>query len=174
MYAGGHDPAFDLNLYASPRRNRCRMIEPGVSIFGGMWADIGAGYGLEVRDPTLDTRLMEFCLAVPDAQYRGHGYDRWLIRRAMQGLLPDTVRLNVRRGRQAADLGHRVLASLPECRSVVERLRRSDLARGVLDVPRLSRVLEALQHDVNAETSGQCSTILMPGVMAGMFLLQFS
>ncbi|BBI65042.1 hypothetical protein HSBAA_63480 [Vreelandella sulfidaeris] len=28
-------------------------------------------YGLEMRDPTADVRLIEFCLAIPESQYLG-------------------------------------------------------------------------------------------------------
>ena len=42
------------------------------------------------------------------------GLDRWLIREAMAGTLPDDVRLNRQRGLQAADLVPRLRASAAE------------------------------------------------------------
>jgi hypothetical protein len=52
------------------------------------------------------------------------------------------------------------------------RLERSALAREVLDLPKMNRVLQALQSEVNAETTRQCHNILMRGMMAGLFLLR--
>lgn len=116
---------------------------------------------------------MEFCLAIPDEQYRLNGHDRWLIRRAMKGLLPDEVRLNTRRGLQAADLGYRLLAELPQVQAMLARLEQCELAREVLDLPKMNGVLQALQKEVNATTTQQCITILTRGMMAGRFLLRF-
>ena len=171
MYERGHNPLFILP--SDPLKVRRMIIRPGTNIMDALWAEIGAGYGLEVRDPTIDKRLMEFCLAIPDGQYRLNGQDRSLIRRAIRGMLPDQVRLNTRRGFQAADLGHRILATLPEVQVVMARLEQSALAREVLDLPKMNRVLHALQEEVNAATTEQCMTILTRGMMAGMFLLRF-
>lgn len=53
------------------------------------------------RDATNDLRVINFCMSVPEEQYVQNGMDRSLIRRAMEGRLPDKVRLNqTRRGIQ--------------------------------------------------------------------------
>jgi len=74
---------------------------------------------------------------------------------------------------QAADLGQRMLATLPEVQGLMARLEQSELAREVLDLAKMNRVLQALQKQINTETTRQCDTILMRGLMAGMFLLRF-
>ena len=65
-----------------------------------------AAHGLEVRDPG-DARVLAFTFSVPDRVFIDPqtGLDRWLIRAAMAGRLPDEVRLNRRRGRQAGRPG---------------------------------------------------------------------
>jgi asparagine synthase (glutamine-hydrolysing) len=171
MRQSGHDPLF-IPL-ADPLQSRYRIILPGASTVGAIWAEIGAGYSLEVRDPTIDKRLMEFCLAIPDEQYRLNGQERSLIRRAMMGMLPDEVRLNTLKGLQAADLGYRLRATLPEVQAVMAELEQSALAREVLDLKKMNRVLRELQKQVNLKTTVQCGTILTRGMMAGMFLLRF-
>jgi asparagine synthase (glutamine-hydrolysing) len=170
MKASGHDPFF----MPPSDFHQARLKVLSVADLGGaILAEQGPPYGLEVRDPTMDKRLMEFCLAIPDEQYRVDGQDRALIRRAMKGLLPDEVRLNTRRGLQAADLGHRILADLPQMQAMLARLEGSELARQVLDLPRMNRVLGALQKEVSVKTTEECVTILTRGMMVGMFLLRF-
>jgi asparagine synthase (glutamine-hydrolysing) len=149
------------------------MIQAGQSILGASWFEKGAAYGLEVRDPTQDRRLIELCLAIPDAQFQRSGVDRWLIRRAMLGYLPDSVRLNTRRGLQAADLVERVLANRAEIETGLARLKQHALARQALDLPRMQAVLVSLEHGLTPKKSGDCSTILLRGLMAGYFLLRF-
>ena len=71
-----------------------------------MLAEMSAAYGVMVRDPTADIRLLCYCLAVPPHLFidPNTGLDRMLIRAAMSGRLPDAIRLNQRRGMQAADI----------------------------------------------------------------------
>ena len=50
-----------------------------------------AGWGIDVRDPTADRRLVEFCLAVPTDQFMRDGAPRALARRALADRLPAAV-----------------------------------------------------------------------------------
>jgi asparagine synthase (glutamine-hydrolysing) len=105
MRQSGHDPEF--KTIVGQREARYGIIKQGKSIIGSLWQESGAGFGMDVRDPTYDKRVMEFCLSIPDNQYAREGKDRWLIRRAMTGLMPAIVLDEKRRGRQAADIGRR-------------------------------------------------------------------
>ena len=63
--------------------------------YGGDWhAAEKALTGVEVRDPTADLDVVSYCFGVPPEQYLAEGTDRSLIRRAMWGLLPETVLTN--------------------------------------------------------------------------------
>lgn len=156
-----------------PLRQRLRIIRPGEIVLGASWLEKGAAYGLEVRDPTQDRRVIEFCLAVPETQFQRGGEDRWLIRRGMQGYLPDAVRLNNRRGLQAADLGRRVLNNRSEIKAALAELEQHDISRKILDVPRMAGVLASMERDLTPINTAECATILMRGLMAGLFLLRF-
>lgn len=151
--------------------HRYAIIKPGESFLGSNWAENGAAYGMEVRDATFDKRVMEFTLSVPDREYIGpQGEDRWLIRQAMQGLLPDEVRLNRRRGRQAADLGQRLLNSPAEMEAALSQVESCHLAHQYLAVERMRNVWNALQKDVNVQNTHLAVTILTRGLMAGLYL----
>ena len=91
----------------------------------------------------------------------------------MDGLLPDAVRLNPKRGKQAMDIGYRIRASAHEFREVFEQIERSGLANEVVDVPRLRQALDSLQNGINAQNTMECVTLITRGTMAGMFLLRF-
>ena len=62
-----------------------------------------AGWGIDVRDPTADRRLVEFCLAVPPDQYLRDGVRRALARTAFADRLPAAIVNETRKGYQAAD-----------------------------------------------------------------------
>jgi asparagine synthase (glutamine-hydrolysing) len=171
MKDAGHDANFKRTN--DPRRARFEIVQPGRSTLGTAWQDKGAAFDLEIRDPTLDKRLMEFCFGVPEEQYLCQGRDRMLMRRAMEGYLPDVVRLNTRRGLQAADLGYRLTQHRSEMEESLTALRASPLARSLLDLEKLQTVWTTVQARLDFETTIQSQTILTRGVMTGLFLLTF-
>jgi asparagine synthase (glutamine-hydrolysing) len=167
-----HDPSFCALPFGS------RVERLSINRFGRMSAlaalkEVGVGFGLELRDPTADRRVIEFCMAIPDSQFGRRGRNRWLIRRAMRGLLADEVRLNTRRGLQAADIAMRVRDSRPEIAAALAKLETNPLARQVLDLPRMSGVLAGLEGAVDRSSRDGCVTILLRGLQAGLFLSRF-
>ncbi|NOY62375.1 MAG: hypothetical protein GXP10_04340 [Gammaproteobacteria bacterium] len=51
----------------------------------------GAHFGIEVRHPFFDRRLVEFSFAIPDDLWIRDSYPKWLLRRSMTNVLPDSV-----------------------------------------------------------------------------------
>jgi asparagine synthase (glutamine-hydrolysing) len=115
---------------------------------------------------------MEFCISIPDNQYVREGKDRWLIRRAMTGLMPAVVLDEKRRGLQAADIGRRLLAHFDETESALQRIERSELAGQYLDIPLMRRTLHRASHHLDTKVNGDLGTILFRGLMVGMFLMR--
>lgn len=52
---------------------------------------VASALAIEPRDPFLDVRLIEFCLALPPAQLEYRGFPKIILRRAMSGLIPDEI-----------------------------------------------------------------------------------
>jgi asparagine synthase (glutamine-hydrolysing) len=50
-----------------------------------------AAFGLEIRHPFYDKRLVEFCLSLPAQQKWRLGWARYIMRRALEGILPKEV-----------------------------------------------------------------------------------
>jgi asparagine synthase (glutamine-hydrolysing) len=169
MAAEGYDPTFSAP-WCDARQAHCALLQPGASWAGAWWAQSGAAYALEVRDPTQDKRLTAFTLAVPETQWRGV-LDRWLLRRAMAGLLPDAVRLNQRRGLQASDLIQRLRTYPQEMTTALAALQTCGIVDCYLDLAYIRQVYETLLEHQDVATTSQASTILMRGLSAGLFLV---
>lgn len=58
---------------------------------------LSMAYGKELREPFLDHRLIEFCFSLPDEFKIKAGQGKFLLRKAMAGILPDAVRLSEKR-----------------------------------------------------------------------------
>jgi asparagine synthase (glutamine-hydrolysing) len=169
MRAAGHDPA----LLAPAGRADLAILDLGRNGVGAIWHELGAAFGLEVRDPTADRRVIEFCLRVPDLQLRHRGQGRRLLRRALADRLPPEVLAAGRQGRQAADLGLRVLAEKPELEAALAALGRQPLAARTLDLPRMAKVLAEVDPGLTNAAYGDCGCILLRGINVGLFLNRF-
>ncbi|MGE0701879.1 MAG: asparagine synthetase B, partial [Hyphomicrobiaceae bacterium] len=53
---------------------------------------VAGAQGIELREPFLDRRLVQFCLSLPGEQLLGNGWPKMILRRATGGLMPETVR----------------------------------------------------------------------------------
>lgn len=148
-----------------------RFLQPGRSFVGALHAQMGAAHGLDIRDPSNDARLLAFTFAVPDHIFiePDSGLDRWLIRAAMQGRLPDEVRLNQNRGRQAGDLVPRLRASAAEVETALLDIERGPAAR-YINAPRMRQVWQLIQTQDTPEALRQSVTVLTRGIMAGLFV----
>jgi asparagine synthase (glutamine-hydrolysing) len=151
-----------------------RWLRPGRSFIGALHAQMGAAHGLDVRDPTGDARVLAFTFSVPDWVFMdpASGLDRWLIRAAMQGRLPDDVRLNRRRGRQAGDLVPRLRACAAEVEAALDEIARGP-GGGYVDVSRLRQAWAMIQAHDTPEAFQLAVTVLTRGVMAGLFVNEF-
>ena len=50
-----------------------------------------AAFSIESRHPFMDKRLIEFCLAIPPEQKLHQGWSRMIMRRGMNGILPEKI-----------------------------------------------------------------------------------
>ncbi len=169
MRVDDHDPTFTR---PSPALlSRFRTVGLGA---GEVWHAIGAAYQIEVRDPTLDRRVIEFCCRVPDRQYCRGDESRWLLRRALRPFMPAAVLDDKRKGLQAADVGHRIAAQQSELAALLDRLERHPLVGAWLDLTRMRGILASLGREVAAVNTGQARMILLRGLSMGLYLEHYA
>jgi asparagine synthase (glutamine-hydrolysing) len=172
MVKKGHDPTF--GMVGDCRKLRYRGIKPGRSVVGCRLQQRGASFALEIRDPTMDRRVLEFCLAIPDNQFVREGNDRFLIRRAMKGLLPKKVLLNRKRGLQAPDIAARLHQNSRQMKEALQRIQKeSRLAAEFLDIKKMWDALTIVEQGLNPRDARQAGSILLRGLMMGLFLHGF-
>lgn len=141
---------------------------------GALYAHMGEALGLQITDPTADPRVLALTFAVPDRFFidRSTGLNRFLIREAMKGLLPDPVRLNTLRGRQSGDLVPRLRSSAPEVEATLEALSLGPAAE-YFDFMRLKQIWQQIQAEDSVASHQKAVTVLMRGIMMGLFVHRF-
>lgn len=165
-------PDFRTRLRPDTRDARWRWLDRVAEVHDGVFTGCHARFGTEVRDPTADLRLVQFCLSIPEDQYLRDGVSRWLIRRAMANRLPDEVLQNPRRGLQAADWFERMSDSRQRMTEALDDIATSPLASRAIDVPRLRRLVAELSpaSPASYKTHEQYRGALESGLMVGTFI----
>jgi asparagine synthase (glutamine-hydrolysing) len=131
-----------------------------------------AGWGIDVRDPTADRRLIEFCLTVPADQYLRHGIRRALARTAFADRLPPKVVNETLKGYQAPDWHEGLVAGRGELDEEIGRIAACGEAADTLDHAAMRRLAEAMPsggwHE--GDTTQKYRLALLRGVSAGHFI----
>jgi len=164
----GHD--LEYRSEADAFAQRLRIL--GRVDFGNYAKGVMGGWGLDVRDPTADRRLVEYCLALPTEAFLNDGLPRRLARLGLTDRLPAVVLEERRKGYQAADWFENVQTSRASLLQEVRRLRNVDGVADVLDLDRLERLLESMpERDwTNPEAMRDYRLVVLRGVSAGHFM----
>jgi len=162
----------DLSFRPSANGRKKRIIQITSNDNGDYFAAVNATTGMELRDPTSDVRLLEFCLAVPDHQYQRDGENRWLLRRLMADILPPEI-LNLRtKGLQAPDWFETTGTALSCMREELNALMASKVAGDYLDLEALEAAV-ANWPKTGWETQSVIQTYrfkLLRGLAVGTFI----
>lgn len=94
--------------YASPKTERERHYQ---ALNDGIlqhclecFSSVDGAFGIESRSPFCDKRLLEFCLALPPDQKLHYGWDRIVMRRAMEGIVPPEIQWRIDKANFAPSL----------------------------------------------------------------------
>jgi asparagine synthase (glutamine-hydrolysing) len=130
--------------YAVPRNGteqRIQMLTVNRAFGGEYHAWARARHGIEMRDPTDDVRVIDFCMSVPENQFLRHGETRWLARRLLRAAgVPAEITDNTRRGEWCPEWFARLERRRPAFETEIARLRESPTAARLIDLDRLAHL----------------------------------
>ncbi|MCH8476719.1 MAG: hypothetical protein LAT56_02105 [Wenzhouxiangella sp.] len=98
--------------------------------------------GLDPRSPTMDRRLVEYCLSIPEAVYLHEGCLQWPLRELGRGLLPEEILASRTRGYQAGDWFESATAARAELGSLLAQFRQHESIGDYLDLDGLQQLLD--------------------------------
>lgn len=129
---------YSLQPRADARRWRAETL--GSIDYGTINKGLLAAWGLDLRDPLADRRMIELTLAIPATQFDSGGVARSLARRVLADRVPDEVLSAPRRGYQSADWLRYLSAYRHDIAAEAERQRHSGAA-SFLDHERIRDLL---------------------------------
>ena len=117
---------------------RSHFMNYNLCFAGELAAWIRARFGLELRMPLFDRRVVEFGLAIPENQFLRQGQTRWLARRlcALHGV-PEAIRGNTLRGAWSPEWFRRLERHRAAVDLQLAAIRRSPSASRLIDVERI-------------------------------------
>jgi len=127
--------------------------------------------GVRVAKPLLDKRLVEFCLSAPPRMKFQDGYSRYLVRGALDGVLPTRIQWRTDKKPFSPDYPVRYNAQLGKAKEFVAAIGRNDPVRALIDVDRLEQLLKPLPPGVNNNTA---RAVVPLNIYTICFLRQFS
>ena len=139
---------------------------------GNAYKGVLAEWGLSVRDPTGDKRVLEFCLATPIEEFVRDGVPRSLARRAFADRLPKEVTEGRLRGYQSADWYETLDKARAEIEQEVAAIAECEGAAEALDIDWLQEALRSWPEDGwdHQETAARYRLGLLRGISAGHFM----
>jgi asparagine synthase (glutamine-hydrolysing) len=164
-----------LPFDAPPPRNRLARISDFHCYCetADWFTKLRARFGVDVRTPAFDRRVVEFCIGIPEDQFLRKGSDRWLIRRAMKGRLPDAVLYNRKRGVQAADWYPRLTRERSRIAERVKQLSANAEVASIIDLQRLTAILEYWPERQPPEYSGEDGPLLaVPQALGAAYFVE--
>ncbi|MEO7687776.1 MAG: asparagine synthase-related protein [Sphingomonas sp.] len=138
---------------------------------GNFGKGVLAGWGLDIRDPTADRRLVEFALALPVEHFLAGGTARGLARHGLADRLPQSVLDEHRRGYQGAGWHEGLTERRARLLDEVAAIGRCPAATAILDMPRLQTlVAEWPANWEDPATESLYRARLLPAIAAGHFI----
>ncbi|HEY1102211.1 MAG TPA: asparagine synthase-related protein [Burkholderiaceae bacterium] len=168
MRAVAHD-ASGSSTFSGREVRLWRLFASNGNSVGTRWMDLGNRYGISVRDPTRDRRVVEFCWRVSDDLFWGGGRLRMLVKGGFVGRLPPAMLARPVRGLQGGDI---VLRAQTESGAIAQwtaYAKNNPLLSEWLDVAALQQIPSRLQNS----GASDCYRILFAQQSPGLALSQF-
>ena len=167
-YSRGFDPL---------RRPSVDPLEYRLKIL--FWVDLGnyfkgvlGEWGLSVRDPLSDRRVIEYCLSLPTEEFIRGGIPRSLARRTFADRIPRRVIDSVARGYQSPDWYEAVARNLPLLQDEIDAIARCRGATEVTDIDWLKNCVATWPSEgwAREDVRLRYRYGLLRGVLAGHFM----
>lgn len=145
-------------------------VFPGCTYLGEWETKLGLKYGVLLRDPTRDMRIVEFCYHLPYEYFAYKGTTKWLIRGNMKDMLPKYILDNWdRHGIQNNDWQRRIERDWEKIRLLFEDVMNCKEAERYVDFSKIKQLIDA--EDFSASDLDTSTAIyLFSAYIAALFI----
>ena len=135
-----------------------------------------ASLGMDIRFPYWDKEIVEFLIDIPPEQFIAGGLKRSLFRRAMKGILPETVRLRNTKHPYTPDFHRRVMAKEKEIKMFLDTIESDSALKEMIsfyiDTAKIRKKLESIKPARGrADWDSDTQNIVVSGILLIRFLI---
>jgi asparagine synthase (glutamine-hydrolysing) len=162
---------------APPALRRGRIADASDALLEMDWGEnrkgILGGWGIDKRDPTADTRLIDFCLSLPLDMLLKGAERRPLARAALADRVAPAVLDERRKGYQSADWHVGLSRDRERIAQLLDAMAADELAVRLIDIDALRRLVAAWPSSgwEDGRTIGAYRIGLLKALTAGHFIL---
>jgi asparagine synthase (glutamine-hydrolysing) len=121
--------------------------------------------------PFLDKRIIEFCLALPADMKVRNGYQRYMIRAGMNGILPDAIRYRITKEPFSPDYHDRYNRQRQKAQAIINDTPKTPLIKEIVDLDKLEKMILYTMRTNRVNTPDEFAA--MHNVPQGVYLLAF-
>ena len=136
-----------LDVSGIQQKNIKRITHPHVSQRLEYCSLIARKYGVEYRYPLLDIRLIEFYLSVPTRLKARNGIGRYLIRRTIEGIVPEKIQWrNDKSGATIPTVHMRMVNDSEHILEIIKRAKSNKLITQYIDLNKYEHWFNKLRN----------------------------
>lgn len=166
-FAQGRMDLFSARLATQKKYQELLCVFPGSAYIGEWETKLGLKYGLLLRDPTKDRRMISFCYHLPYEYFAYQGKTKWLIRENMKDMLPAYLLDNWdRHGIQNSDWLRRVEADWEQFLPGYESVISGKAVERYVDARKLKKLLRQADFKVTELDASTAIQIFFAYVIA--------
>ena len=137
-----------VNFYTSPEVMRIEVFENVIKHIGMQWYLESQRHALESVDPTSDRRFVEFSFKIPSKMFYAQGERKYIYKKVMKGLLPDSIINTNKTFKQSIDIRKRISSDLG-ISSFIEQIKCEESLKNVFNLEILLADYELIKYSEN-------------------------
>lgn len=137
-----------VNFYTSPEVMRIEVFENVIKHIGMQWYLESHRHALESVDPTSDRRFVEFSFKIPSKMFYALGERKYIYKKVMKGLLPDSIIHSNKTFKQSIDIRKRISSDLG-ISSFIEQIKSEGSLKNVFNLEMLLADYELIKYSEN-------------------------
>ena len=137
-----------VSFYTSPEVMRIEVFENVMKHIGMQWYLESHRHALESVDPTSDRRFVEFSFKIPSKMFYAQGERKYIYRKVMKGLLPDSIIHSNKTFKQSIDIRKRISSDLG-ISSFIEQIKSEESLKNVFNLEMLLADYELIKYSEN-------------------------
>lgn len=132
---------------------------------------LSMAFGIELRDPTGDIDVIEYCLSIPNHAFFDKDLNnKYILKRMMQGHLPEQVLYSSKIGVQAADVWYRILQDKNQINELLDLVKTCPQVHEIMDLKKLNNDWKNIQY--STKNKEVLSADFIKGLMFSYFIWQ--